>query len=74
MAASDLIAHAVLDGEWLGWLLLTGVLITCWVPAVLAIAALFAGPVHTAETHVTPGLDQSGASVNAPAAGGRRRV
>ncbi|WP_168140496.1 hypothetical protein [Mycolicibacterium frederiksbergense] len=47
--------HVVSGDDWHSWLLMLGVIVACWVAALLAIRALFAGPTRTARPYPVSG-------------------
>lgn len=53
VTAADLMAHPVMGGDWHEWPLLVGVLIACWMSAIVATAALFSGPARPRAPRVT---------------------
>lgn len=74
VTAADLMAHPVMGGDWHEWPLLVGVLIACWMSAIVATAALFSGPVRPRAPRVTRGVDTSSVAGDVPTMRGSRRV
>lgn len=74
VTAADLMAHPVMGGDWHAWPLLVGVLIACWMSAIVATAALFSGPVRPGAPRVTRRVDTSSVAGDPSTMRGSRRV
>lgn len=74
VTAPGLMAHPAVGGDWHEWPLLVGVLIACWMSAIVATAALFAGPARPRAPRATRGVDMSSVAGDVPTMRGSRRV
>lgn len=74
VTAADLMTHPVMGGDWHEWLLLVGVLIACWMTAIVATAALLPGPERPPAPRVARGVETDSAAGDVPTMRGSRRV
>ncbi|BBY52712.1 hypothetical protein MARA_61800 [Mycolicibacterium arabiense] len=72
VTAADLMTHPVMGDDWHEWPLLVGVLIACWMTAIVATAALLPGPERARAPRVTRAVDTISVAGDEPTMRSRR--